>query len=253
MNIGNLEYYQRTIFFSFKSLNSNKENQYLIFQPQSEGERRLVTEKYTSSKQYLVTKSSPTVALGDLELRVREGDILGVIQQKDPLGNRGRWFCDNGAAKGFVEADCLVQHHPVEDPDLMKPVAVVAPYDEVTEDEYKKPTRKAPPVPRAGKSRCDQMSVHSYEEIGLEPSEAVLETMSADLSPLYEEIPGGSRCSVSSSSGNIARSIIWGSGRNNCYIANAGNRRAARRRHRSRVWPTGSLQDHRPGLPSSAT
>ena len=202
MNIGNLEYYQRTIFLSFKSFNSNKENQYLIFQPQSEGERRLVTEKYTSSKQYLVTKSRPTVALGDLELRVREGDILGVIQQKDPLGNRGRWFCDNGAAKGFVEADCLVQHHPVEDPDLMKPVAVVAPYDEVTEDEYKKPTRKAPPVPRAGKSRCDQMSVHSYEEIGLEPSEAVLETMSADLSPLYEEIPGGSRCSVSSSSGS---------------------------------------------------
>ena len=46
------------------------------------------------------------------------------------------------------------------------------------------------------------MSVHSYEEIGLEPSEALLETASADLSPLYEEIPGGSRCSVSSSSGS---------------------------------------------------
>lgn len=162
-----------------------------------------MTEKYTSSKQYLVTKTSPaTTGLNDLELRVREGDILGVIQQKDPLGNRGRWFCDNGAAKGFVEAACLVQHQPAEESETVKPVAVVAPYDEVTEDEYKKPTRKAPPVPRVGKPRCDQMSVHSYEEIAMEHSEPGLEIMSADLSPLYEEIPGGSRCSVSSSSGS---------------------------------------------------
>ena len=58
------------------------------------------------------------------------------------------------------------------------------------------------PPERPPSTRCDQMSDHSYEEIGLEPSEAVLETMSADLSPLYEEIPGGSRCSVSSSSGS---------------------------------------------------
>ena len=177
-------------------------NKYLLFQPQTEGDRRLVREKYPSSKQYIVTTRTTAVANSELELMVREGDILGVIQQKDPLGNRGRWFCDNGAAKGFVEAASLVQHQPVEERDLAKPVAVIAPYDEVAEEEYKKPTRKAPPVPRPGKVRCDQMSVHSYEEIGLEPSEALLETASADLSPLYEEIPGGSRCSVSSSSGS---------------------------------------------------
>ena len=42
------------------------------------------------------------------------------------------------------------------------------------------------------------MSVHSYEEIMAE----VVTLASADLSPLYEEIPGGSRSSVSSSSGS---------------------------------------------------
>ena len=191
----------------------------LTFQPQSEGDRRLVTEKFATSKQYLVTKARPAAAASDLELVVREGDILGVIQQKDPLGNRGRWFCDNGAAKGFVEANCLVQHQPAEETEPVKPVAVVAPYDEVTEDEYKKPTRKAPPVPRVGKSKCDQMSLHSYEEIAaMEPCESVLETTSADLSPLYEEIPGGSRCSVSSSSGS-ARSDGRRSPRGKFYYA----------------------------------
>ena len=182
----------------------------------------MITEKYTTSKQYLVTKSRPSAVVTDLELRVREGDILGVIQQKDPLGNRGRWFCDNGAAKGFVSADCLVKHQPAEESgegEQVKPVAVVAPYDEVTEDEYKKPTRKAPPVPRAGRSKCDQMSVHSYEEIAMEPSEAALETTSADLSPLYEEIPGGSRCSVVSSSSGSGRSDGRRSPRGKFYYA----------------------------------
>ena len=107
--------------------------------------------------------------------------------------NRNRWFCDNGAAKGFVNADCLVpKTTDSQAPDTEaeeRPVAVVAPYDEVTEDEYKKPTRKAPPVPRPGKLKSDQMSVHSYEEIAMAHSEI----LSCDLSPLYEEIPGGSR------------------------------------------------------------
>ena len=49
-----------------------------------------MTGKYMSSKVYLVTRSIP--ATSDLELGVREGDILAVIQQKDPLGNRYGWI-----------------------------------------------------------------------------------------------------------------------------------------------------------------
>ena len=141
---------------------------------------------------------------------------------KDPLGNRERWFCDNGQNKGFVDAAILTQYTGaeadkeavIEDKDTSKPVAVVAPYDEVTEDEYKKPTRKAPPVPvkmtaATGvtgvrtpgiKTRSDQMSVHSYEEISAELAMCAdqqlamcSDQVSRDLSPVYEEIPGGSR------------------------------------------------------------
>jgi hypothetical protein len=35
------------------------------------------------------------------------GDLLGLIQQKDPTGNRSRWFVDNGCAQGFVDAAIL--------------------------------------------------------------------------------------------------------------------------------------------------
>ena len=45
------------------------------------------------------------VVPGDhLELNLRVGDVVGVIQQKDPMGNRNRWFCDNGIAQvGLVK------------------------------------------------------------------------------------------------------------------------------------------------------
>ena len=102
----------------------------------------------------------------------------------------------------------------------------MAPYDEVAEDSYKKPTRRAPPVP--GQSRLigvtqtpshvtrgekgEKASVHSYEEIAATEAEGELGgawacaasvVLSLDLSPVYEEIPGGgSRSSLSSSAGS---------------------------------------------------
>ena len=168
---------------------------------------------------------------------------MGVIQQKDPSGNRDFWFCDNGQAKGFVEAASLTPHTVSEEPleTSERPVAVVAPYDEVAEDSFKKPTRRAPPVPGQSRligvsqtpshvtraERGDKASVHSYEEICArcrlhctcvqesinrfcysEASEPELGAagwcgLSLDLSPVYEEIPGGgSRSSLSSSAGS---------------------------------------------------
>ena len=67
-----------------------------------------------------------------------------------------------------------------------------------------------PTQPRvAAKTRaldtCEAVSVHSYEEIAAsEAGHSMVETVSScwDLSPVYEEIPGGSRSSVSSSSGS---------------------------------------------------
>ena len=204
----------------------------------------MLLSKYETEKLFEVTSNTcqdPGAAPNDLDLDVRAGDLVAVIQQKDPLGNRDRWFCDSGLDKGFISASLLKPYKQSEQENTaheVKPVAVVAPYDEVTEDVYKKPTRRAPPVPKTREDRCDetspradtceQASVHSYEEIAASqmrggdsrgdpgqwsvastaPSNA--ETISScwDLSPVYEEIPGGSRSSVSSSSGRSVSKII---------------------------------------------
>ena len=42
-----------------------------------------------------------------LDIGVNAGDLVGVVQQKDPLGNRDRWFVDNGQAQGFVQSRVL--------------------------------------------------------------------------------------------------------------------------------------------------
>ena len=216
---------------------------YIFQNPQSSGNRTFLRGKYAASK--LCQANKNFIPSNQFEIGVSCGDLLGVVQQKDPMGSRSRWFCDNGVSQGFVDASVLVplgQTSPdsekskhsasrgvnshaltsntqeeitppayieVANKTESKPVAVVAPYDEVTEDEYKKPSRKAPPVPnflRSGLKKRDseQISLHSYEEIAA--SEANSETHSQDLSPIYEEIPGGSRSSVSSSSGS-ARSL----------------------------------------------
>ena len=75
----------------------------------------------------------------------------------------------------------------------------------MTEDSYKKPVRRAPPVPASqSRLRGEQASVHSYEEIcGAGETELASVLCSLDLSPVYEEIPGGgSRSSLSSSAGS---------------------------------------------------
>ena len=151
----------------------------------------MLAGKYVSSKLYTASRdlgsgsgSGKTHGAGpDFDLRLRAGDLVGVIQQKDPSGNRDFWFCDNGQAKGFVEAAALTPHTGAGSEEPLKtaerPVAVVAPYDEVAEDSFKKPTRRAPPVPGQSRligvsqtpshvtrgERGEKASVHSYEEI----------------------------------------------------------------------------------------
>jgi len=31
-----------------------------------------------------------------MELALHQGDLIGVIQQKDPMGNDSRWYVDSG-------------------------------------------------------------------------------------------------------------------------------------------------------------
>lgn len=42
-----------------------------------------------------------------LDISVCEGDVVGVIVEKDPMGNKERWFVDNGG-KMFSDTTCSV-------------------------------------------------------------------------------------------------------------------------------------------------
>ena len=48
------------------------------------------------------------------------GDLVGVVQKKDPTGDVSRWFVDNGVSQGFVPARILVS---VGEFDMEKEVA----------------------------------------------------------------------------------------------------------------------------------
>lgn len=64
---------------------------------QSQSQRVYLQQKFTPDKLYKVTQSYLATDLMDLSLNA--GDLVGVIQEKDPMGNKDRWFVDNGGKK----------------------------------------------------------------------------------------------------------------------------------------------------------
>ncbi|NXW48846.1 DNMBP protein, partial [Nyctiprogne leucopyga] len=51
-------------------------------------------------------------AAQDLDVALLEGDIVGVIKKKDPMGSQNRWLIDNGVTKGFVYSSFLKPYNP---------------------------------------------------------------------------------------------------------------------------------------------
>ncbi|WAR03204.1 DNMBP-like protein [Mya arenaria] len=75
--------------------------------PQVDSQRVYVTQQYTPSKLFKVTETH--VAMDSMDISVCGGDVVGVIMDKDPMGNKERWFVDNGAIKGFMPRKLLAQ------------------------------------------------------------------------------------------------------------------------------------------------
>jgi hypothetical protein len=84
-----------------------------------------------------------------LDIGVNAGDLVGVVQQKDPMGNRNRWFVDNGLTQGFVPSRVLAaigenNHAPTREAEVIVATAAagIAPeatarhqYDDVASEE----------------------------------------------------------------------------------------------------------------------
>ncbi|NXE88431.1 DNMBP protein, partial [Menura novaehollandiae] len=47
-----------------------------------------------------------------LDVSLLEGDIVGVIKKKDPMGSQNRWLIDNGVTQGFVYSSFLKPYNP---------------------------------------------------------------------------------------------------------------------------------------------
>ena len=66
---------------------------------QTAAEKSRVCSNYSESQLYVVTQNAS--ASQQLDLTVAKGCVVAVIKESDPMGNRDRWFIDNGSLSGF--------------------------------------------------------------------------------------------------------------------------------------------------------
>ncbi|XP_055933569.1 dynamin-binding protein-like [Argiope bruennichi] len=81
-----------------------------VVKSQSPGQKIHVKSIYPHTDLYTACENFDAVDIMDISLK--KGDVVGVIKQQDPMGKKLKWFVDNGEAKGFVPAKCLVKFLP---------------------------------------------------------------------------------------------------------------------------------------------
>ncbi|XP_071100448.1 dynamin-binding protein-like isoform X2 [Haliotis cracherodii] len=73
--------------------------------PQSDSQRVYLRQIYPEAKLHRVGYTYAALDLMDLSLN--EGVMVGVIKDQDPMGNKDKWFVDDGVQKGFVPKKIL--------------------------------------------------------------------------------------------------------------------------------------------------
>ncbi|XP_036025785.1 dynamin-binding protein isoform X2 [Onychomys torridus] len=77
---------------------------------QSEELRASLLARYPPEKLFQVERNFN--AAQELDVSLLEGDLVGVIKKKDPMGSQNRWLIDNGVTKGFVYSSFLKPYSP---------------------------------------------------------------------------------------------------------------------------------------------
>ncbi|XP_053438902.1 dynamin-binding protein isoform X2 [Nycticebus coucang] len=77
---------------------------------QSEELRASLLARYPPEKLFQAERNFN--AAQDLDVSLLEGDLVGVIKKKDPMGSQNRWLIDNGVTKGFVYSSFLKPYNP---------------------------------------------------------------------------------------------------------------------------------------------
>ena len=68
-------------------------------QAQSDSQREYVRQRYLQDKLYITTDDYSGGLMMDLPLA--RGVMVGVIKEGDPMGNKDRWYIDNGGESAF--------------------------------------------------------------------------------------------------------------------------------------------------------
>ena len=71
---------------------------------QSEELRASLLARYPPEKLFQAERNFN--AAQDLDVSLLEGDLVGVIKKKDPMGSQNRWLIDNGGKR--TDCCCLV-------------------------------------------------------------------------------------------------------------------------------------------------
>ncbi|XP_076981841.1 dynamin-binding protein isoform X3 [Tamandua tetradactyla] len=77
---------------------------------QSEELRASLLARYPPEKLFQAERNFN--AAQHLDVSLLEGDLVGVIKKKDPMGSQNRWLIDNGVTKGFVYSSFLKPYNP---------------------------------------------------------------------------------------------------------------------------------------------
>ncbi|XP_015671748.1 dynamin-binding protein [Protobothrops mucrosquamatus] len=77
---------------------------------QSDELRAVILARYPPEKLFQAERNFN--AAQELDVSLLEGDLVGVLKKKDPMGSQNRWLIDNGVTKGFVYSSFLKPYNP---------------------------------------------------------------------------------------------------------------------------------------------
>lgn len=82
-------------------------------QRQTEGNRARLLDEYPADRLYQLKRNCNGCQEQDVSLL--EGELVGLLEDTDPLGSRGRWLVDTGSTQGYVYSSFLKQYNPNRD------------------------------------------------------------------------------------------------------------------------------------------
>ncbi|XP_060635123.2 rho guanine nucleotide exchange factor 38 [Anolis sagrei] len=82
------------------------------FPRQTENHRSVIMSTYNSDVLYQAKRKCN--ATQELDIDLYEGEVIAVVEQKDPFGSTSRWLVDTGFLKGYVYSSFLKPYNPAK-------------------------------------------------------------------------------------------------------------------------------------------